>query len=121
MKRVILALALFWPLVVPGQSFLSGNKLMGVCDGTYLGEPRAKLSDWTNCTDYLAGIMGAIKTLQSWGETKPRMCIKGTGNINVEQLRQVFLKYMRQHPEDWHLMAGSLALNAYLEAWPCKE
>ena len=38
--------------------------------------------------------------------------------LHEEQLRQVFLRTMRAHPEDWHLSASGLTANAFTAAWP---
>jgi len=46
--RVLLVLALVWPGVVSGN-YISGNDLMGFCDGTGPGEPKASVAEYNSC------------------------------------------------------------------------
>ncbi len=121
MKRVILVLVLCWPVVGVGQGgFYTGNQLMEWCDGTRPGEPKADVSKYSTCVGFLVGISDAADMWQGWGNLRPKQICTADG-ISTKQLRQVFLKYMRQRPESWHALAGAMAIIAFREAWPCKD
>ncbi len=123
MKRLVLVLILLWPVAVMGQKvgvFYVGNELMELCEGTDTGEPKENIPKYNECVKYLSGISDATSTWQAWGNILPMEICVATG-VTFEQLRQVFLKFMRQRPEEWHLAAASLMLSAYQEAWPCQS
>jgi hypothetical protein len=133
MKRLVLVLILLWPVAgysrvagySPGDSpvagdSLDGNFLMDLCDGTAPDEPNEDVAGVSICLGYLRGILDATVAWESWGHIKPKLICKPSG-VTTGQLRQVFLKYMRQHPENWHLPGSVLMLNALKGAWPCKE
>ena len=40
--------------------------------------------------------------------------------VTLEQLRRIYIKYATEHPEDLHLTAAGVALNAFVEAFPCE-
>ncbi len=117
MKRQVLVLILCWPMVATGQlTFDTSTGLMELCNGS---DPDTANARDFYCTGFFVGFSETTFVLEAIHSFKD-VCMPSKG-VTPRQLRQVFLNYMREHPEDWHLMAGSLALNAYLEAWPCKE
>ncbi len=95
--------------------YVLGNELLKFCKGTGAGEAGYDVASHNTCAGYLAGIADAE---EAWWKHKAKaFCIpKGT---RTGQHRQVFLHYMDQHPEDWHAAAASLAINAFIGAWPC--
>ncbi len=119
MKRLILVLTLLWPMSLLGD--YSGNDMMEYCDGTDVGEPKQHVVFAGTCFGYLIGIISANETLRESGQLKKpgRVCL--AEGVTADQLRQVFLKHMRQHPENWHLPGSVLMLNALKGTWPCKE
>ncbi len=104
------ALMLAWPVM---GDLYTGNKLMDWCDET------ATVLQNTYCAMYLSGIMDAESAFVGWKVKTPHFCIPD--GVSVNQVRQVFLQYMKAYPEDWHMSAGSLALNAFRQAWPCSS
>ena len=105
-RAVLFALALLSPSL-GNAGYQTGNDLMDHCE-----------KDYDVCYWYLMGVADTTRTLSVWGGIKPPLCDPvGTSG---QQLRQVFLNWMRKHPQQWHLSASGLALNALGEAWPCK-
>ncbi len=120
MKRLLIAVVLVWPVVVGAVevgAFFNGTYLMKMCDGTNTGESKDSIARYNSCVAYLGGISDATATYEKWGLMQPEFC--SPKRISVEQLRQVSLRYLRKHPEDWHLAGGSLVAFAFREAWPC--
>ena len=118
-RAVLLVWILCWPL--SGQSqFLDGNALMTACTGTGKGEPRDSVPRYNKCVRYLTGVSDATEAWQDLGFIEPkRVCIPE--DLDSEQLRQAFVAYMRQRTGQWRVTAGSLAVGAFLSAWPCNE
>ena len=54
-----------------------------------------------------------------WDKVPLNICFP-RGAVSVEQMRQVFLRYMRKHPEKWHLKGIVLTVLALSDAWPCQ-
>jgi hypothetical protein len=100
-------------------AFYTGNKMMDRCKDTDMGESRANAAKYNACVGYLAGLWDATDAWVAWGRLRQQICVpKG---VTQAQLRQVFLNYMNRRPAEWHVAADSLALNAFLEAWPCRQ
>lgn len=104
--------------VYPGQ-FYAGNTLLEICKGTAPGEASPVSIYHGSCMGYLAGVADAEATWVKWGAKAQTFCVPN--GTNVEQLRQVFLRWMDQHPEHWHLASGDLMITAFREAWPCAD
>ena len=121
MKRMMLVLILLWPVTGVGQveAYMSGSELMKYCDGTFPNDPNYNPSKFNQCSGYLAGISDATLQLQMWEKIPKRFC--KPNSVSTKQLNAVFLKFMHRHPDKWHFSAPSLVLNAYQDAWPCKE
>ena len=71
------------------------------------------------CVTYLAGISDAHNALVFWKNLQePKFCApKGA---TQGQLRKVFTKYANANPEDLHIAASSVAINAFAIAFPCE-
>ena len=68
------------------------------------------------CNGYLAGANDTHEL--HTGLDEGAICIPaGASN---ERLRKVFVEYANERPEELHLSAASLAMNAFIEAFPCK-
>ncbi len=117
----LFALVVVTPVSAEGYFFYTGNDMMDRCKDTGTGEGVVNAAKYKACVVYLAGAMDAHETLVDWGRIPNRVICPSSGGILLEQLRQVFLNYMNAKPAKWHLSASGLALNAFREAWPCKE
>ena len=123
MRKYLISLALLTALVVAtpvNAVFYSGNVMMDNCNNTGYGESVQNESSYYACISFLAGINDTQAILVSWHlASKPIFCIPG--GARPEQLRQVFLAYMKQKPEEWDLPASGQAIRAFAGAWPCKQ
>jgi hypothetical protein len=105
-----------------GASFMSGNMLLRDCTG----------ADMLACIGYLEGVIDAavvnaappkladdpylaetnIAELWGWHWCLP-------GNVTVDQVRDVAVKFLRDNPRDRHLQAAPQIARGFAEAWPC--
>jgi Rap1a immunity proteins len=110
----------------------TGNQLYGVCDA------RPAPAIWQHCLDYVAGavdeatVLAAVMVIGSekYGHKDVsdffrvfRICLpdnKVDHKVDIEQVADVVVKYLREHPERRDQMAASLVFEAVHDAWPCK-
>jgi hypothetical protein len=120
MKAWIAALALLMAAQgAAATSFYGGNRLMAECEKTGQGESLANATRYSTCVSYLAGVVDTTDAWHESGRLQGRLCLpKG---VSMEQLRQVFLQWMRQNPAEWHYSASSSVMGAFSAAWPCKK
>jgi hypothetical protein len=87
-------------------SNVKGTTLMKACTG-----PSA-----LQCDAYVDGFADAISAA---GKDHALACIPiaATGT----ELRDVLVKFLKDHPEDQHLQASALAKRAFAKAYPCSK
>ena len=112
MKRLIVFLALLWPLVAFG-GHVHARDLVTWCEGIYVGEPKENLVAYGTCIGYLMGLMDS-----DFGPTRAVCRPEGTTG---EWLRQVWLRYAKKRPEEMNAIAADSAMKALKQVWPCKE
>ena len=127
MKKHLIALAALIALLVvaPASSegvgvFFKGTIMMTLCKLESDAASKGEAWKFGECAYYLAGIADTQTILAADDLVRERLVCFPVG-VNQPQLRQVFLNYMNAHPENWHFPAASLALNSFIQAWPCKE
>jgi len=89
--------------------FFSGNTLLERCN-----------ADFNYCQGYVVGLADAIEDLTNWGQIK-NCQIKLTAGITGKQLADIFIKYLREHPEERHYTAGSIIISRLKEVFPCSK
>ena len=101
-------------LLLSAQSqagFLSGNELLQYCESNENGP-------LNTCYGYIAGANDYQQAMAGWGYLdKPYYC--ASEGVATGQLVKVVTKYLNEHPENLHLVAGSLVANAMYYAFPC--
>jgi len=69
------------------------------------------------CTGYIAGtldmVRGVNQTFKSNSACEP-------SGVTGEQLIEMSIKYLNEHPEQLHRVAAGLIWNMYVKAFPCK-
>jgi hypothetical protein len=77
----------------------TGNTLIQACGGN---------NDFVNsfCNGYLLGVA------DTHGGCMPA--------VQVQQIRFIFMQYLHNHPESWHLPGHTLVSEALRQTWPCK-
>lgn len=90
--------------------YQNGNALIKYCESE-------NATERVICMAYLAG---TIDTTEAWvisGKVERIIC--KPQEVTVRQLKKIFISYGNRHPEDLHLAASSIALAAYIDAFPC--
>ena len=121
MKRLmaLLGLVLVAGTVTAHDYFYPGDRVMNMCKDTAAGESRADLAQYLQCIGYLAGIVDDDQAHPKPQFAARRVCFPE--GVTIEQVRQVYLRHMGKHPDEWQRPAATHALEAIREAWPCKE
>ena len=106
MKYAIMVLALVGMLALPrlATAATTGNELLKVCPAR----------DKTTCTTYINGWVEGIIVPKSLTKL---ICIPE--GVTLGQLTDVFLNYLRAHPEERHEGASFLTFRAMKKAFPC--
>lgn len=93
--------------------FLSGNQIYSDCQANKSDDTYYQKS--AHCTAYVMGAFDAIllaRQLNGKPDCTPN-------NLTAGQMRDVTLKYMRDHPENRNMSAASIVLLSIVDAWPC--
>ena len=107
--RVLLLLALIYPAMA-SAGFETGNTLLSTC-----AEERTFFQDGV-CSGYIVGIMDEHETLLAWEElNEPAYC--APDGVTIGQAKAIVIKYLKEHPEDLHVSASGLVLNALAVAF----
>jgi len=95
------------------ESFESGNELLSACkkqEGSFGS---------AYCMAYIAAVSDSHDTWVNWGYIPKRTCTPE--KVTVGQLELVTVKYLEENPQELHLGASSLVLNALTLAFPCTQ
>lgn len=88
-------------------NFATGNTLYDLCNGTGVNR--------IACQHYISGASDAFQTYQ---ETNPRLiCLPST--VTLEQMTDVVVVFLRDHPAQRHYSASSEVWLALQNAFPC--
>tara|TARA_E500000318_G_scaffold111566_1_gene130599 strand:+ start:528 stop:854 length:327 start_codon:yes stop_codon:yes gene_type:complete len=93
-------------------SFHTGNSLLEVCE-------RQNTLNQSICLSYIQGAFDAGLFYDVHRVKSGKICVPR--KLQSIQLRDVFLQYLRFHPEERHLFAGVLVIAALKDAFPCSE
>jgi hypothetical protein len=92
--------------------YYTGSNLVSYCESELI-------QDQNSCRRYLSGISDAQDSFYRLEFLADRaFCIPD--RITNEQLREVFIKYADEHPQDLELVASGMAINAFRMAYPCE-
>ena len=108
-QYILIMGVIFWFSVssakaVNGFYFYTGNEIFQRCNSD-IGTP-----DSVGCVGYVAGIADALTLTNT-------ICVPT--DVSVVQVRDIVLKYLREHPERRHYNASGLAATALVSAFPC--
>lgn len=95
----------------------SGNSYLSKCKEAVkaidIGE--ANYQDASACAGF---ILGATDILRLWNDSgELNVCIPK--EVTEMQMTRVYLKYMEEHPQNLHMRASMLLVQAVAEAFPC--
>ena len=94
-----------------GESFKTGSSILESCER----------ESWFNkgyCLGYIIGVSDAANTLAVWKGFAESICTPQ--GVTSGQLQKVVVNNLNENPEELHLNASSLVLNALSEAFPCE-
>jgi hypothetical protein len=111
-KILLLSITFLFTISTSGYSY-SGNELENTC----MSELEA---DQALCLGYIMGVLDMQKTLGIVLENHTqKVYFKYCGLHRYGQIIKVVKKYLRDHPEDLHVPADILTLEAMVKAFPC--
>jgi hypothetical protein len=112
-KMLLLSGLLTVLITNPGYAgYYTGSNLVSYCESELI-------HDQNSCRRYLSGISDAQDSFYRLEFLADRaFCIPD--RITNEQLREVFIKYADEHPQDLELVASGMAINAFRMAYPCE-
>ena len=137
MRKIILSL-MFAAIIFPATSYGevssdqdTGNDLLNACEALIEGPEsisdsslQAKL-DWVSesefCYGYIRGLVEWNGYYEKYLENvifKPIFCI-GDNQVEINQLIQIAIKYMNDHPEDLNKKSIAILDSAFSQAFPC--
>ena len=103
----------------PTAYFKVGDDLKASCEATAAGEKNASTAEFLLCLGYLQAVVDTDATFAEWGNVARQACIPQ--GVTSSQLRQVFLEWLNERPDQLRFSAASLALTAFSEFWPCTK
>jgi Rap1a immunity proteins len=112
-RAILVAAALL--LTISGRAnaiYFTGNDLWVWCQHTNASQQ--KPLDAGLCTGYIWGVVDVFV------DAKRMFCVpQGNSGVRTDQLLDVVLLYLRDHPETRHQPAPALVINALKEKFPC--
>ena len=137
MRKIVLMLivaAIVFPVASHGEGnsdFATGKDLLNACKALIEGPEsisnsslQAKL-DWLSesefCYGYVRGVVEWNGYYEKWLENvliKPIFCI-GENQVEIDQLVQIAINYMNDHPEELHKKGIAILESAFSQAFPC--
>ena len=70
------------------------------------------------CIGWIVGTFDALQWRKRLSN-KWFYCLRG--GVSIHQLEAIFIKYLKDHPDKWHVEAAVLFELAITRAFPCKE
>jgi hypothetical protein len=90
----------------PVKAFMHGNDLYPAC----------RTTPDTGCVVFVVGLADALEMVA------PHLTnICRPNGVTYDQLLDVFMNWLEDHPADRHRPAAKLAGLAFAEAWPCNK
>ena len=96
---------------VDATYFVNAGDVLAACESEGVDKQN-------KCVVYLAGIVDATTSWVDWDMMPKKFC--QPDEVTLEQLRKIYVKYANEHPEELHLTASGIAINAFIEAFPCE-
>ncbi|NNK95349.1 MAG: hypothetical protein HKP41_13440 [Desulfobacterales bacterium] len=137
MRKIIFKLIVAM-IVFPGASYGevssdpdTGNDLLNACEAFIEGPESVSNSslqakiDWVSesefCSAYIRGVVEWNGYYEKYFENiifKPIFCI-GDNQVEINQLVQIAVNYMNDHPEELHDKGITILESAFRQAFPC--
>ena len=115
MKLKILAFITFSVMSVANPAnagYFTGRDILDLCESESFGNREG-------CLMYLSGLIDLQDSLYKWKDlTKKYYCIPVGEDIS--QIQKVFIKHANKNSDKLDWTATSVAIHAFVEAFPCK-
>jgi hypothetical protein len=69
------------------------------------------------CAGLVIGMQDATTTVATEGQKRPPFCIEPV--VRAEQIIDVVVQYLQQHPEQRHFVGAYIVKLALIKAFPC--
>jgi hypothetical protein len=115
MRTIIFVFLFLLSTITPVQALTAGDWLNKSCQDGIPIERTENLS-MGHCIGYMGGVMNTILLMQKFGfpSCLPR-------NVTSQQLMAIAKKYLREHPEDWHITFESKLYVIIQKEFPCNK
>jgi hypothetical protein len=100
-------------------AFYSGNDILEECEKIDSSSTNLDYLSEGSCYGYIVGIADAARTLESWENTENKFCLPD--DVSGREVANAVIKELEKSPDQLHLSAGSLTLNALYDAFPCER
>lgn len=87
--------------------FVNGNQLLAMCE-----------TNGVECARYTEAVSDTLDAMEGMGGMKEYYC--STNGVTVGQIRDIVLKYLREHPESRNEGAAGIAFVALADVFPCR-
>ena len=130
-NRTIAAILLSFAAFIPALGYAEvhdGNDLLRKCNNvTRIFEDGIKESETTGnmladasfCSGMMQGMTNTIIFFDTFQVNQSIVCLPEDG-ISNGQAAKVVIKYLKEHPEQLHVVDSGLAFLALMDAFPCK-
>ena len=108
--KMIVLLSLLTMAEQAAGSFETGASLLSYCDSKPGFEQGV-------CSGFIVSVSDTHNTLANWRDLPKAFCIPA--GVSRGQIREVFIKYAKEHPNKLHTSASSLVINAFIQAFHC--
>lgn len=119
----ILIISLSMLLLLPAQVQADGNLLLEDCLMAEEALDSKKMSDPIAAGQCLGFVEAANQTMRFMqlmpNANPPLACFPENGLQNSQAIR-IVLSYLKSHPEKLHQTKVSLAINSFIDAFPCR-
>lgn len=100
---------------------MDGKYFLKTCTATPPSPTLSKATiEGVHCVGYIRGFISALQ-FEQHSRVIPNMAMVCLPNITYGQARDVFIKYLRAHPDTLDQDGGSLFFVALHEAYPCNR
>lgn len=117
-RKALLALCVMVPLYTPTTAVAEGNWLLGLCESNrpeHLGMCFGYIDGFSRGFE-LGGLVLGDRARNN-DRSYPRYCIPE--GVTGQQLRDIVVRHLRQHPEERHIFFGQIIWDALWRAYPC--
>jgi hypothetical protein len=111
---LVIATACAIPLTAFAGSAADGNDWLSRCDGATVAADTVQA---TYCFSYARGLADGLSIWAIVSPTTAPACIPT--ETQGQQLLDVGMAFLKQHPDMQHLAAGIVLTYSFVEAWPC--